>query len=173
MSKRLASRKFVKKAEETLTFWTANRKTDATYICEEKALGLKRAGVKDTLAILSLGIRCMQLGYGFYWFPHELPYLVCPSDGRHVQLQLDNFMPRLPSRLDGMPVKLGHREVSAPWVLSSGALAFSATDRLGGEEDPPEEMDDWLKPFDEDDSESEPMESSAEDAGRVPGEDEG
>ena len=100
MSKRLANKKAVKRADDALMFWTANGRIDATHVCEENLSVLNERVraylVKDTPAILSLGVRCMQLGYGFYWFPHELPYLVCPMDGKHIQLQLDNFVPRLP-----------------------------------------------------------------------------
>ena len=167
MSRCLANKKSVKKAEETLTFWTANGRTNAAQVCEEKLSVLnekvKAYLLKDTPTILSLGVRCMQLGYGFYWFPYELPYLVCPSDGRHVQLQLDNFVPRLPARLDGTTVKLGLREVPVPWALSIAAPAFSETDRTGEEEEPSAEPGNEAG-----ESESDDSEGSAEGAGVTP-----
>ena len=68
MSRCLANKKSVKKAEETLTFWTANGRTNTAQVCEEKLSVLnekvKAYLLKDTPAILSLGVRCMQLGYG-------------------------------------------------------------------------------------------------------------
>ena len=93
-----------------------------------------------------------------YWFAHELPYLVCPMDGKHIQLQLDNFVPRLPRYLDEMTVQLGFREVRVPWALSIAAPAFPETDRSGAAE-PGDEVCE---------SSSDDSEELADDAGAAP-----
>ena len=63
MSKHLANKKHVKQADEALRFWTANGVTEAKHVCQEKLSVLnekvKAYLVKDTPAILSLGVRCM------------------------------------------------------------------------------------------------------------------
>ena len=121
MSGYLAGRRAIRKAFMPLSFFTANGITNADKVCDDKLAVLNERVraylLENTPAVLSLGARCMQQGYGFYWFPYELPYLVCPFDGKHIQLQLDNFVPRLPARLDEKAVKLGYREVPVPWTL--------------------------------------------------------
>jgi hypothetical protein len=42
--------------------------------------------------VLSVGRRCIEHGYGFYWPPWEWPTLVCP-DGKVVQLEVDQYVP--------------------------------------------------------------------------------
>ena len=44
---------------------------------------------KYTPDLLPLGYRCQELGYGFYWPPHSIPYLVLPDDKTEVGLEVD------------------------------------------------------------------------------------
>ena len=130
MSRYLAGKKAIRKAVTPLSFFTANGVADADKVCDDRLSVLNervRAYLLDnTPAVLSLGARCMQHGYGFYWFPYELPYLVCPVDGKHIQLQLDNYVPRLPAKLDNTVVKLGYREVPIPWAPRTAVPAPEA-----------------------------------------------
>ena len=36
----------------------------------------------DTPWVLSVGLRCQELGYGFHWFPYSTPYLTLPNGTR-------------------------------------------------------------------------------------------
>ena len=69
----LADPKAVHKAFVPLSFFTANGVTHADKVCEDKLIVLnervKAYLLDSTPAVLSLGARCMQKGYGFYWFP--------------------------------------------------------------------------------------------------------
>jgi hypothetical protein len=48
----------------------------------------------DTPAVLSIGRRCMQMGYGFYWHPGQNPFLVTP-DGNVIPLLVRKDIPYL------------------------------------------------------------------------------
>ena len=50
---------------------------------------------KDTPDLLSVGYRCQELGYGFYWPPHSIPYFVLPDGKTEVDLEVDQFVPYL------------------------------------------------------------------------------
>ena len=47
---------------------------------------------KDTPDLLSVGYRCQELGYGFYWPPHSIPYFVLPDGKTEVDLEVDQFV---------------------------------------------------------------------------------
>ena len=50
----------------------------------------------STPNVLSLGRRCVLLGYGWYWFPYSLePYLVHPVTGEHIVMRVEDFCPYL------------------------------------------------------------------------------
>ncbi len=49
----------------------------------------------DTPEVISIGQRCMEYGYGFYWPPWSSdPYLLTPA-GDHVVLEVDDYVPYL------------------------------------------------------------------------------
>ena len=48
----------------------------------------------DTPTVLSIGRRCMEHGYGFWWEPYGLPILILP-DGRYIILEVDGYIPYL------------------------------------------------------------------------------
>ena len=50
---------------------------------------------KDTPDLLSVGYRCQELGYGFYWPLHSIPYFVLPDGKTEVDLEVDQFVPYL------------------------------------------------------------------------------
>merc|ERR1712020_489208 len=50
----------------------------------------------DTPTVLSIGRRCMEHGYGFWWEPYGMPVLILP-DGRYIILDVDGYIPYLTS----------------------------------------------------------------------------
>ena len=49
----------------------------------------------DTPDLLSIGHRCQELGYGFYWEPYSVPYFVLPDGETEVDLAVENYVPYL------------------------------------------------------------------------------
>lgn len=51
--------------------------------------------MKDSLDVLSVGRRCVDMGYEFHWPTGSTrPYFVTP-DGSHVEIEVGNFIPFL------------------------------------------------------------------------------
>ena len=48
----------------------------------------------ETPAVLSLGRRCVKMGYVFHWMPGKLPFMVTPKQG-FVHLQVKDDIPYL------------------------------------------------------------------------------
>ena len=48
----------------------------------------------DTPWVLSVGLRCQEMGYGFHWFPYQTPYVILPN-GTRIDLQVDGGIPYL------------------------------------------------------------------------------
>jgi hypothetical protein len=84
--------------DEVIAFATANGKiaTDvvAPMFCEELKDMMEPLVLPDTPAVLSIGRRCMQMGYGFYWHPGQNPFLVTP-DGSVIPLLVRKDIPYL------------------------------------------------------------------------------
>ena len=64
----------------------------------------------DTPWVLSVGLRCQKMGYGFHWFPYQTPYLTLP-DGTRIDLEVDGGIPYLnmdasarENKIQGAPV---------------------------------------------------------------------
>ena len=69
-------------------------------------------------AALSIGRRCMELGYGFYWPPRGKPKLVDPS-GRNVPMEVHHFCPYI---IDHSRVRSNSaRRAAAPATSSSSS----------------------------------------------------
>jgi hypothetical protein len=70
-------------SENPLQFWTANglSTVDHEIRLTVEALGeeIKPYVVPSTPAVLSIGWRCLELGYSFVWWGKEMPHLVCPN----------------------------------------------------------------------------------------------
>ena len=85
-------------AKESLTFNTANGKTIALEQAAYKSAELNEeidAYVLDsTPAVISVGKRCMHMGYSFHWPAGKNPYLICP-DGMIVELDVHGDIPYL------------------------------------------------------------------------------
>ena len=81
---------------DPVTLETANGLVEINHEIELRVHEIEedvRACVLDaTPAVLSVGRRCMDHGYGFYWPPGEKPTLVCPG-GKVVHLDVDQYVP--------------------------------------------------------------------------------
>ena len=51
--------------------------------------------LKSTPAVLSVGMRCMKMGYAFHWPAGETPYFITPN-GSRVDLKVRGLVPYLP-----------------------------------------------------------------------------
>ena len=49
----------------------------------------------DTPNLLSVGYRCMELGFAFHWEPMSLPYFVLPDGKTEIDLCVDSYVPYL------------------------------------------------------------------------------
>ena len=88
-------KKFLRKAAKPITFITANGKTRAT---EMIGLFIKEFGTQvspyvldSTPALLSVGFRCMELGYTFVWPPGQDPYFILPDENVVYLEVIDNI----------------------------------------------------------------------------------
>ena len=54
----------------------------------------------DTPWVLSVGLRCKEMGYGFHWFAYQNPYITLP-DGTRIDLEVDGGIPYL--NMDAVP----------------------------------------------------------------------
>ena len=84
--------------DEIIAFATAKGRitteTVAPMFCEELKDLVEPLVLPDTPAVLSIGRRCMQMGYGFYWHPGQNPFLVTP-DGNVIPLLVRKDIPYL------------------------------------------------------------------------------
>ena len=87
--------------------------------------------LESTPSIISVGKRCMDMGYSFVWAAGCKPTLTCPS-GRTVTLDVINNVPYLPhgdtqfvsSTLDDAEPKLSFIEMGLPmrcWLIVFGS----------------------------------------------------
>ena len=72
--------------------------------------------LENTPNVLSVGLRCMEYGYGFYWPLSEMPYWVTP-DGDRVYCKVENNVPLLPSDANSV--------VSAPAVFDPDIVSHT------------------------------------------------
>ena len=80
-----------------------------------------------------MGVRCLKRGFGVYWHPYSLPYLLYPN-GTYAQLPVENYVPQLPSELDG-GVTLDPRDVPAPWETKVVCPVAGAEEGSSGDVD--------------------------------------
>ena len=52
--------------------------------------------LESTPSVLTVGWRCMELGYEFHWLPRSAPTFTCP-DGRIITLDVEDYVPYLNS----------------------------------------------------------------------------
>ena len=76
-------RKYAEKADRTYSFFSANGDTEASQQIQiqSRAMGetVRPLILKNTPAVLSLGMRCLELGFWFQWLPFEMPRLLKPD----------------------------------------------------------------------------------------------
>jgi hypothetical protein len=82
--------------DEIISFATANGRITteivAPMFCEELKDLVEPLVLPDTPAVLSIGRRCMRMGYGFYWHPGQNPSLVTP-EGNVVSVLVKKDIP--------------------------------------------------------------------------------
>ena len=88
-------------SDAPLQLWTANgySSVDQEIALEVKLLGerIKPYVVRSSPAVLSIGWRCLELGYSFYWQAGKMPVLVCP-DGEVIELDVIDYVPYMRSK---------------------------------------------------------------------------
>ena len=129
---------FVTRAAKPITFVTANGRTSANDVArlfvEEFGHEIRPYILDSTPAVVSVGLRCMKLGYSFIWPARGHPYFILPN-GNLVYLEVlgdipylrpgaQGSRPRAPSGACVLPaVVCGSGRVAllaTPWRLSSG-----------------------------------------------------
>ena len=89
---------FLKASKRPLTFHTANGDSFADKQCdmwfEELEEGVSPYVLRSTPAVLSIGFRCMEMGYTFVWPKGETPYFITPK-GLIVECEVHNHIPYL------------------------------------------------------------------------------
>ena len=92
-------RKFVKTACRGITLHTANgfTKAKSTLSLSSDLLSdpIEAYLLESTPNVISMGYRCMELGYSFIWRGWQRPYLVCPN-GKKIELEVMHNVPYLP-----------------------------------------------------------------------------
>jgi hypothetical protein len=126
ISKRDLKNVFIRlvKAESPLTFNTANGKTTAKELaplyCSELKEELLPHVLESTPPVLSVGRRCMEMGYSFVWLSDQDPYFVCP-DGMIVELEVRDNIPYLQAGSKDAAPKLAVATQSVPCAASPNA----------------------------------------------------
>ncbi len=112
-----------------LTFNTANGKTKATQqaqlYCKELKEHLQPHVLESTPPVLSVGKRCMDMGYSFVWLQGRNPYFICP-DGKIVELRVRDNIPYLMTGNEDCQPKDADNTQSIPCAVSP--LAFPGVD---------------------------------------------
>ena len=87
-------------AASPVLFSTANGTTSATEQVPIEVPSLRDSVrpylLRSSPAVLSIGRRCAEEGYGFYWPPKGLPILETPT-GQCLQLEVEGYIPYLPT----------------------------------------------------------------------------
>ena len=89
-------RQDVEPAPESLCLKSANGPVCAfemiSYQCLTTGEVIDALVMKDSPPVLSIGRRCMELGWSFYWEPYEPPYVILPS-GKTITCTADGNVP--------------------------------------------------------------------------------
>ena len=131
----------VQKAGE-LRFNTAGGKTTSNECVEIEVSVLNEKArpiiLDSTPPVLSIGRRCMEKSYGFYWPPKSRPYLVDPN-GKKIKLKVIGYIPYLidkatrdKSRVEAVP---SEKEVSSSASKDADAQQGPATNISDTEQD--------------------------------------
>ena len=116
-------RKLAEMADHTYSFYSATGDTAAskTIPIQSRALGetVKPLILKSTPAVLSIGMRCNDLGYWFEWQPFQLPRLWKP-DGTEIPLTVRGNVPYIPETVAGLAAPAVEEEI-IPVVVPQAA----------------------------------------------------
>ena len=86
--------------DDEIVFQTANGSTStsdvAKIVVDELDETVEPHVLDETPTVLSIGKRCMKMGYAFHWMPGKLPFMVTPKQG-FVHLQVKDDIPYLVS----------------------------------------------------------------------------
>ena len=84
------------KDDDEIVFQTANGSTStsdvAKIVVDELDETVEPHVLDETPTVLSIGKRCMKMGYAFHWMPGKLPFVVTPKQG-FVHLQVKDDIP--------------------------------------------------------------------------------
>ena len=90
---------FVKKASKYVRMATPSGIVDADRMITFRvpSLGdpIDAYVMESTPTVMSIGRRCMQLGYTFVWNGYKNPFIIAPG-GKKIQLQVIDYVPYLP-----------------------------------------------------------------------------
>ena len=96
----MQSARIINTDHQNLTLMTANGecRPPGSIPIRVEALGetTNALVLENTPNVISVGLRCMEYGYGFHWPPAETPYWITP-DGREILCRVENNVPLLPS----------------------------------------------------------------------------
>ena len=91
-------KRYVSKAKVPITFHTANGPTRTENIANihvrELDENITPYVLENTPPVLTVGYRCMELGYTFIWPTNQEPYFV-RLDGMIIHLAIENYIPYL------------------------------------------------------------------------------
>ena len=144
-------------ADPCLTFNTANGKTvaleQACYQSSELNEEIDAYVLDSTPAVLSVGKRCMKLGYAFHWPSGKNPFFICP-DGMIVEFDVHGDIPYLRSGSRKSAPKSPTREIIVPSVAAfteQFRIVNSAPSVGGNTAEPEDELSetDLVDPTDE------------------------
>ena len=126
--------------DDPITLRTANGKVRADKVVNFHVKELKetaRAIVMDnTVEVLSVGYRCMKLGFGYHWEPFAKQcYIVTPApEGRIIWLEVKNYVPILTAEVEILmkhEEKFGVRNaldsIAAPATMETGEEVINKT----------------------------------------------
>ena len=90
---------FIKKAMKAVRMSTPNGLVDAnksvSFNVPELGSPIDAYVLEHTPTVVSIGTRCMNLGYHFVWRPYKRPYIITPG-GKKITLEVINNVPYLP-----------------------------------------------------------------------------
>ena len=91
-------KRFVSKAKVPITFHTANGPTRTENVANTHVWELDENFthyvLENTPPVLTVGYRCMEMGYTFIWPTAQEPYFIRP-DGMIIHLKIVNYIPYL------------------------------------------------------------------------------
>ena len=129
-------KRFVSKATFPITFHTANGPTRtenvANIYVRELDENITPYVLASTPSVLTVGYRCMDIGYTFIWPTNQSPYFI-RLDGMIIHLTIENYIPYLvPNSAHCRPQKpSGTRSFCSPYVNTSTKVQPGAPGRAG------------------------------------------